>query len=316
MPDLSILIPARNEEFLQRTLDDVFEHIEGDTEIIVGLDGWRPEYLSHFSFGGGEIVEHGGRYRFLYLEKPIGQRAMTNKLAGLSEAKYLMKLDAHVSMSQGFDVKMMEDMQDDTIIVPALGNLHAYDWVCPEGHRNQQGKCEKCGQCGSADLRKDMVWQVIHKPLRSSFCFDTALHFQYSKEDTQELLSETMSIQGSCFMITREKYHELNICDEAFGSWGQQGTEVACKTWLSGGRVLSTKKAYYGHQFRVTEGFPYENPVPKILETQTYSRNLFLNNKWPQQKKSIQWLIEKFNYQADWTPEKVAELCAPFSDVV
>ena len=32
--DLSILIPARNEMFLRRTIEDILEHMEGDTEII------------------------------------------------------------------------------------------------------------------------------------------------------------------------------------------------------------------------------------------------------------------------------------------
>jgi len=39
MPDLSIVIPARNELFLSRTVQDLLEHVEGDTDIIVALDG-------------------------------------------------------------------------------------------------------------------------------------------------------------------------------------------------------------------------------------------------------------------------------------
>ena len=37
--DLSVLIPARNEMFLQRTVDDVLKYKQADTEIIVVLDG-------------------------------------------------------------------------------------------------------------------------------------------------------------------------------------------------------------------------------------------------------------------------------------
>ena len=33
--DLSILIPARNEIFLTRTIQDILEHVEGNTEVIV-----------------------------------------------------------------------------------------------------------------------------------------------------------------------------------------------------------------------------------------------------------------------------------------
>ena len=41
--DLSILIPARNEMFLARTVKDILAHIEGDTEIIVVCDGNWPD---------------------------------------------------------------------------------------------------------------------------------------------------------------------------------------------------------------------------------------------------------------------------------
>ena len=39
MPDLSVLIAARNEKFLLRTIQDVLSHAEADTEIIAVLDG-------------------------------------------------------------------------------------------------------------------------------------------------------------------------------------------------------------------------------------------------------------------------------------
>jgi len=297
MRDLSVLIPAHNEQFLQCTINDILQHREGDTEILVALDNWSnpPRITNH------------PRVRVVTTNR--GQRGATNILAGYSNAKYLMKLDAHCSLSQGFDVTMMEDMSEDTTLVPALANLHVYDWVCSQGHKYFQSDLyTHCAQCGSTELQKEMVWKIIPKPIRSNFYFDTALHFQYSEEDMPELVAETMSIQGSCFMVTRERYHELNLCDEAFGSWGQQGTEVACKSWLSGGRVLSTKKAYYGHFFQ--EKMP--NPVDETLKTQEYSRELFLKNKWPLQKYPIQWLIKRFGYQGDWSPKKVKQLCSPW----
>jgi glycosyltransferase involved in cell wall biosynthesis len=34
MCDLSIVIPSRNEMFLKRTIDDILEHSEANTEII------------------------------------------------------------------------------------------------------------------------------------------------------------------------------------------------------------------------------------------------------------------------------------------
>lgn len=299
---LSILIPARQEEFLKRTIDDVFTHTTDDTEVLVALDNWEnPPQIEP-------------RTNLTIIKTTLGQRGATNKLAELSTGKYVMKLDAHCSLSHGFDTKMLKIIEDDMVLVPTLHNLWAYDWVCPQKHRHFQGKYDKCEVCGSTELTKDVVWNIIPKPSKVSYYFDTNLHFQYCEKQSEEWFPETMSIQGSCFMVSRKKYFELNLCDENFGSWGQQGTEVACKMWLSGGQVRSTRKAFYGHQFRETEGFPYLNPTDKILATQKHSRELFLQNRWDKQKRSIQWLIEKFDYQGDWSKERVAELCSPFDN--
>lgn len=40
--DLSILIPARNEMFLNRTVEDILSHAKSDFEIIIVLDGQWP----------------------------------------------------------------------------------------------------------------------------------------------------------------------------------------------------------------------------------------------------------------------------------
>jgi hypothetical protein len=300
MADLSILIPARNEEWLQKTIDDILEHIEGDTEILVALDNWE---------NPPTLKEHP---KLKIITTALGQRGATNALAGLSEAKYIMKADAHVSVSQGFDVEMMNTMEDDMTLVPVLLNLHVFNWVCDGcGGIHEQGvEPKECWRCKKDKFHKDLIWKINPKPFESDFAFDSNLIFNYTGKQHNESVNETMSIQGCGFMLTREKYWELELGDPNFKSWGQQGTEIGCKTWLSGGKVMCTKKAYLGHFFRTPTGFPYEVKYEDIMHNQEYSRDLFLGNKWPKQVKPIQWLIEKFNYPLDWTPEKVAEKCA------
>ena len=109
-----------------------------------------------------------------------------------------------------------------------------------------------------------------------------------------------MSLQGSFFLLTREKYWALNICDEGHGSWGQQGTEVACKTWLSGGRVIINKNTWYAHMFRTQGGdfgFPYPNPG--VQKARDYSKKLWLENNWPLAIHKLDWLTKKFK-APDW----------------
>ena len=39
MAKVSVIIPSRNEHFLQKTIDDLLEKAEGDVEIVVVMDG-------------------------------------------------------------------------------------------------------------------------------------------------------------------------------------------------------------------------------------------------------------------------------------
>lgn len=292
---LSILIPARNEMFLVRTIEDLLQNIEGDTEILVGLDGQWSE--------PGIPANH--RVKILYFPDSIGQRAITNYLARLSNAKYLMKVDAHCSFDKGFDVKMMEVMQDDWTMAPLMRNLHAFDWVCQNGHRRYQGPSGPCQEC-NLETKRDILWLPKPNVRNCSYRFDKDLHFQYFNEYKRKQkgdLVESMSLQGSCFMMTRQKYWELNICDEGHGSWGQQGTEVACKTWLSGGKVIINKKTWYAHLFRTQGGdfgFPYPQSGRQVEHAREYSKKLFLENNWDKAIHPLQWLVDKFAPVPGW----------------
>jgi glycosyltransferase involved in cell wall biosynthesis len=327
--DLSILIPARNEDWLAETVKNILENKRGNTEILVGLDG---------AWANPGIPDHPD-VTVVYYPQSIGQRAMTNQLCKLSKAKWVMKLDAHCTLDEGFDVKLLSKTEDDWTIIPALYNLHCFNWKCDKcGNEWYQGAQPKHCQLPNTDGNRpehinpncdgiSFTRKVIFKPRlnkRSEFYrFDTNLHFQYhgarkSQPDSAGDIAETMSAQGSCFMLTRKKYWELNICDETFGSWGQQGTEVACKTWLSGGRLVVNKTTWYSHLFRTQEGFgfPYPQSQSQIEQARAYSKKLFLDNTWEGQVYPLLWLIDKFkpltnkgNHQApDWHTEEGKEV--------
>lgn len=295
--DLSILIPARNEEFLSLTVENIIKNIRGKTEVIVVLDG---------AWANPGIVD-APNLTIVYYHTSIGQRAATNQAARLSKAKYVMKIDAHCVVDEGFDVKMMAEMHDDWTMVPRMYNLHAFDWVCPDGHRIDQGPTPKgCFQCGKP-MKKDIMFEPRWGRKSDFYCFDKTLHFQYfgeygNREEGKPEVAPSMSIQGSCFMLTREKYWELNICDEKHGSWGQQGVEVACKTWFSGGQIMINKKTWYAHMFRTQGGdfgFPYPLSGSDVEKARKYSRDLFLNGGF-KGIHDLDWLLKKFYPVKDW----------------
>lgn len=311
MYDLSILIPARNEEFLCRTVEDILANIEANTEVIVVLDGeWANPPL-----------EQHDRLNVIYLSESIGQRAATNLACKVASGKYVMKVDAHCAFDKGFDRKLIEDMQDDWTVAPQMRNLHAFDWVCLDGHRRYQGPSGPCKKCGKKTTKK-MVWIPRAGTRTHSYSFDSQPHFQYFSEYKKRQkgdLVESMSLQGSCFMMTRAKYWELNICDEAFGSWGSQGIEVACKTWLSGGKVIINKKTWYAHMFRTQGGdfgFPYRITGSDQEKAKAHAREVFFNQTFKGQIYPLRWLVEKFwpiTPSADgknkgWTQEELDKL--------
>ena len=308
--DLSIIIPSRNEYYLAKTIENILEKKKGETQIIATLDGaWaEPQIKDH-----PDVV-------LIHYSEAIGQRAGCNAAAKLSNAKYIMKCDAHCGFDEGFDVKLLADMQDNWTMVPVMRNLWGFDWKCPDGHTRYQGPSGPCTQCGKPTER-DFKWIGKTNPQSTSYTFDTQPHFQYFKEyrnrpEYKEMkektgLTETMSLQGSCFLLTRDKYWELNICDEEFGSWGSQGIEVAVKTWLSGGRVICNHKTWYAHMFRTQGGefgFPYPQSEKKIQAAKAYAKDLFFNNKFDKAIHPLSWLIEKFMPVPGWNEESIANL--------
>jgi glycosyltransferase involved in cell wall biosynthesis len=300
MYDLSIVIPARNEMFLTKTIEDILQHAEANTEVIVILDGaWADP-----------VIPQHPRVTVLYHAESIGQRAACNEAVRLSSAKYVLKADAHCSFAQGFDTVLMNDMQDDWTVVPTMRNLWAFDWKCKKcGKRTYQGPtptlCSNCG-CTNRFVRR-MVWEAKTNPQSNAYCFDSTPHFQYMKEyqkreeyitslrDTG--LTETMSLQGSCFMLTREKWWELGICDESFGSWGSQGIEVAVKTHFSGGRVVVNHKTFYAHLFRTSGAdfsFPYPQSGNQVEAAKKRAKELIYRTNLPNQVHDLAWLLKKF----------------------
>jgi glycosyltransferase involved in cell wall biosynthesis len=291
---LSVLIPGKNEEFMGLTVKNLLENIEAETEIICVLDGYETEIPE---------IPDDPRVKIIKLDESIGQRAATNLAAREAQGTYIMKIDAHCAVDKGFDRKMLEafaELDDKVTMIPLMKNLHAFDWVCPEGHRRYQspsGPCEVCGK----ETKKDIIWKPRHNtPNSTAYRFDRTLHFQYFNEYKEKQIGdlvETMSAQGSCFMITKKRYFELDICEEAFGSWGQQGTEVALKTWLSGGRLIVNKRTWYAHMFRTQGGdfgFPYKQDNRQVEHAREYSRDLFMKDKWPKAIRPFKWVVEKF----------------------
>jgi len=304
--EISICIPARNEEFLTNTIDDVLKNIEADTEIIVVLDGEL----------ANPPIQQNERVTVIYHSKSIGQRAAVREAVAIARGKYIMKLDAHCSLKKGFDRSMIDAFAktgDNVTMAPTMKNLHIFDWICKNNHRRYQGRSGNCTECGEPTT-KDIVWRAKPSPNSTAYCFDSEPHFQYQnewKKNQHGDIVETMSLQGSCFMMTKKQYVDLDMDSEIFGSWGTEGAEIATKTWLSGGRVLVNRATYQAHCFRTAGGdfsFPYPQSSKQVANAKKVFREIFFNNKWDKQIHPLHWLVEKFWPVPGWTDEALKAL--------
>lgn len=324
MTDLSIIIPARNEEFLSRTIDDVLKNIRGDTEIIAVLDGYWPN--------PGINDDH--RLKLIHHTESIGQRAAINEGVRLSKAKYIMKLDAHCKVSEGFDVELMSNIEHDWTVIPRMYTLHVFSWICQScGADYYQGPVRiiPCEKCQGVKYTREIVWKRNRQT--DYMWFDRDLRVRYfdgnafkpyfdptksngdnvkemkkkyhprHRTEFQSEITDVLNGVGACWILHRDRYWELGGMDEQHGSWGQMGVEVAMKAWLSGGRHVVNKKAWFAHLFRTQGGdfsFPYKNPGAAQDKARSYSKRLWLGNNWPGQQRALSWLIDRFKPLPGW----------------
>lgn len=295
---LSVIIPARNELFLGRTVQSVLDAIRGDTEVIAVCDGSWPV----------DPLQDHPRLTIVHPSEPVGQRAATNMGVSISRAKFVMKLDAHCAVDEGFDLKLTSECDYDWTMVPRLYNLHAFDWVCECGKRIYQGRTPTSCDCGRPRYKRDIVWKPRLNRRSDFMRFDSDLHFQYwhkyeRRPESNADLCDVMGNLGACWLMHRERFWELGGLDENHGSWGQMGTEISCKSWLSGGRQVVNKKTWYSHMFRTQGGdfgFPYPLSDKQVAEARARSRELWLQGKWEKTCRPLRWLVEKFAPVPGW----------------
>ena len=305
---ISILIPARNEFLLQKTIEATLAASEGEIEIIAVLDGcWdKPK------------IKDDPRITLIHYDESWGQRRAINEAAKIAKGKYILKTDAHSTFDKGFDVKLVKDCEYDWTVIPRMYNLHAFDWVCENGHRYYQDKADphkenKCPECKSR-LKIEYIWK-IRKHKRTDFMhMDRDLRVQYwgeyrKRPEAKGKIVDVMNGQGACWFQHKDRFFELGGLDEKHGSWGQVGCEVACKAWLSGGRLVVNKKTWFAHVFRTTGeySFPYHMRGSQQEKARKYSRDLWLSNKWPMQKRKFEWLIDKFAPVPGWEKSVVGQ---------
>src|SRR3990167_11235355 len=171
MIDLSVIIPSRSPQYLNQTIKDFLKHSETNIEVIVVFDGiWH------------EVVEDK-RVRYIHqgtIHDAPGMREAINKGISISQGKYILKTDEHVSISQGYDKILMADCAENEVIIPRRGRLDAEKWEKIE------------------DGRKDIDYMYIEFPFLKPFDSTQGLHGNLWNRSGREniLVDETPTMQG------------------------------------------------------------------------------------------------------------------------
>lgn len=292
MSKVSILIPARNERFLPQTIADLVAKAAADIEIIVVLDGYWPDpQLPDYD---KLVIIHRGA--------PRGMRAGINAAAAIAKGDYLMKLDAHCMVAEGFDEILKADCADDWIVIPRRKRLDAENWCIqdvgkPDVDYNYLSFPDNPADFGGPGLN-GRIWTA--KALE--------------RTDPKYDIDEELSFQGSCWFMPRDYFHYLELMDkENWGPFWNEAQEIGFKAWLSGGKVMRNKKTWYAHLHKGKKyGRGYRMDSRWAKQGATYTNRWLREDKmWHKQKYPLTWLIEKFMPMPGWPKnwrERIAQV--------
>lgn len=275
---VSIIIPSRNEIYLEKTIRDILKKAQGEVEVIAICDGYWP--AKH------EIVEDP-RVKYIHFGTSRGMRNGINAGALTATGDYLMKVDAHCMFDVGFDVKLAADMEDNWLVVPRRKRLDAENWTIKD--------------VGKPDVDYEFLSYPYWKPDQ------VGIHGTIWKERILERLNdpkydidEDMSFQGSCWFVNRKYFmeHIFPMQEEGYETFIGEPQEIGLKYWLGGGKQMRNKKTWYAHLHKGKEmGRGYFMDKRETRRGNAYSVSFWMNMK-PGDGNTfihdIDWLVDRF----------------------
>lgn len=288
-PNLSIIIPSRNEKFLQNTIKSLLENAKGEIEIIAVLDGYWPD----------PQLEDDKRVILLHRGESRGMRNGINSAVSIARGKYIMKIDAHCMVSEGYDIALTKDLEKNWVAVPTRKRLDAENWCIqdvgkPDIDYVYLGAPNDEADFGGPGLN-GKTWE----------------HKNRDKSLKDKKIDDLMSAQGSCWIMHKDYFYELELMDEdSYGSFWNEFQEIGLKCWLSGGRVIRNKNAWYAHLHKGKKyGRGYFLSKSSVNQGAEHTRKwLEYKKAWDKQTLPLSWLIEKFWPVPTWTEDMVKKL--------
>lgn len=283
---ITIVIPTRDELYLDKTVADIFAKARGEIEVIVVYDNcWNDP-----------APTDDPRLTIVHFSERRGLRAAVNTAAEIGKGDFLMKVDAHCMFAEGFDVELAKSCEKDWVMIPRRYSLDADKW----------------------EVKKDRE-KVDYMYLAFPFVDENnqlGFHGKNWMKRKGPEIDETMSFQGSCWIMPMQYFRDLIYpMDEAnYGLFIGEPQEIAMKVWLSGGRVMVNKRTWYAHlwkgrwyreKFRERYGKDYTRVGRQERKRgNAYSLDYWFFDRWEGAKYKLEWLVEKFWPVPTWPEER------------
>jgi glycosyltransferase involved in cell wall biosynthesis len=271
MVDVSIIIPARNERFLVPTVKDVVKNARANTEVIVVLEGYWPN----------EIIDNP-MVHYIHFNKPRGMRNALNAGVAIARGKFVMKLDAHCMVSEGFDKVLAETCQDDWVCVPTRYRLDPENWEISNG----RPPINYLFIDVSNDGLNGKLWGAKNR--------DRSLD--------KIRVDDIIICQGSSYFLRRDYWYELELLDvENYGTFRKDPQEVMWKCLTTGGRCVRVKDAWYAHLYKGKRyGRGYSFGRGDYQKGDEFVKQWWTDSAWDKQKISLREIVRRFPGMPGW----------------
>lgn len=297
---VSIIIPARNEIFLKKTIEDILAKARGPIEVIPVLDGYwvnPDEFISD------------KRVVYLHFGQSRGMRNAINVAARVARGEFLLKCDAHVMFDEGFDEKLKAGIPDYNrltsngtpgyceglwIVIPRRKRLDAEAWAIQD--------------VGKPDVDYEFLSSPADNGAKGNIWTQRAVD-RLNKPEFD--IDENITFQGSCWFMRRDFYLDFlgGMSEVGYGTFVREAQEIGLKTWLLGGKVLTNKKTWYAHLHKgKTYGRMYFLNAKEIDAGNKYCDDFWFNNRLEGAVHDLAWLIERFMPVPTWTPELIDQV--------
>lgn len=282
---VSVIVPSRNEQFLPQTVADVLGQARGDVELIVCLDGYWPT----------PPLPADPRLKILHRGDAVGMRDNINAAAAIATGDFLMKLDAHCSLAEGYDVALSAECDRDWIAVPRRYALNPEAWAW------------ETSQPGKYPVDAHYLSNPIERPDDPTCGLHGTIWKARREARKHILVDDEMSSQGSCWFMHRDHFARIGPMDtKLYGPFVSEFQELGLKTWLGGGRVVVNKHTWYAHLYKGKRGRGY-SLGPSGFSQGPAVTDYWMNDRWTARQQNLVWLVERFWPVPGWgdDPHKV-----------